>query len=510
MNENIRIDQIPAGTQIVHGTKMLGINPNGDAEMYDGTLLRGDSLGDATLTTPPGTPLLNQFYNVGNIFGTFTNFLGSNGQPITVEAPAAGKAYINGRLTYTGAYWVYKSDLINLPSSVDLTLVQKGESVNLFNPAAIQSDIVVTASGGNAGKVQTVAGWKTIVIQVTPGDKHVLGRFNPTTGGTYGYYASNPVVGSVAIGTNYAGWAPGATVALTAPAGAGYLAISFARPGDADTTYSQGTINRGDTLQAYTPYAPISAATKANNYDLQAKYMSTDNEVPTPDGTRQSAAINLAYLLSQIAGLMKTVDGILKTDIVVAGTNLFNSASGIVTGSFVNSSGGISNATGWAYWEYNIDTTKTKIYVRDIKIRPATLPNSGYWRLVNSSGNMVSTGPFTTNTAFEIPITAGAVKLQLDIMGPSDATDAYANAKVSYEPFKVTTIMNYPVSGSGGGGSADQSLNTTDSVTFAGLVVSMLKILNAPTSAADAQSGGIYIDVAGGLVNGGYALRVKP
>jgi hypothetical protein len=205
-------------------------------------------------------------------------------------------------------------------------------------------------------------------------------------------------------------------------------------------------------------------------------------------------------ILNTIVGdgttLIKTPDLTLIAD---STANIFSTGI-IVDPGLISSSGGASATAGWKYARFLFTAAShTIIYISGIAARPS-LPTAIYWRFIDASSGLLTFGSFTSNTAFSVPVPATAVEFDIDIQAPGDSSAVYANAVVSWSGLVQKIKGNALVGSSAGGGSFDQSLNTTNSVTFAGVTTAALSVLGLPTTSAGAAIGGMWIDTANGNV----------
>ena len=123
-------------------------------------------------------------------------------------------------------------------------------SLNIADPSSIISGKYID----NAGGIGTVAGWKMIAIDVTgipDGANITFGRFTIHEGGHSAFYNGNTLVLYNGQFTN--GLLPRTVVK---PAGATILYVDISRP-TGTNEFSQVTVNVGNTLIDYKPYATV-------------------------------------------------------------------------------------------------------------------------------------------------------------------------------------------------------------------------------------------------------------
>jgi hypothetical protein len=180
MPQIIKTNELPVITDLTNA-KIIGLDKNGVDAQFKISDIKGDFKGQAVPATVPATPILAQYYNFSQP-GTYTNFLSAPSTPVVIANPAAGQAIIDGKLTFTGTYWVASYQVATLPIQ-DLTAVNaaisqnttglvtanlaigtkanKGEGVgytntsvtvnsnNILNPGTQTADVYID-SGGNA------------------------------------------------------------------------------------------------------------------------------------------------------------------------------------------------------------------------------------------------------------------------------------------------------------------------------------------------------------------------
>jgi len=168
-----------------------------------------------------------------------------------------------------------------------------------------------------------------------------------------------------------------------------------------------------------------------------------------------------------------TVGALTSSDIEWNSLNLFNPTGDLIAGELINSTGGIQSVTGWSMNKLDVSGM-----IGDSVTWGNFNTTSGvYYAFYDASNTLISFDGWNPNPALTktVTIPSGAKWLYIDIQRPEDTTSVWSNGIINkgtsllnpYQPYNpiITKIDGKTIAGTGGT-SYDQSLNTTDNVSF--------------------------------------------
>lgn len=376
----------------------------------------------------PGTPDNNIVYFSGP--GTFTNFPDQNGDPITATENL-------NILSWNGSYW----ELLPVPITIDFSQYLQ----QIYGGVIIQDQFV-----NNTGILRddnVAVGWQMLALPVIPGNQY---NFSGIVGGAKysAFYAADGetlIAGNGTIQPNNS---------YVAPASSAILYIDLKRDDETENAYQNFELNVEKIIQA-------------NDTDIQAKYLTNDNVIPIP--INRFNAINKYYF---------ETFGVTTSDLTIEKSNEGNLAYAdqIIEDQYINNQGTIITgppAVGWKMIAIPVEGGKTYAIGR------INISVTSYYAFYSDDDTELSNG---ANASGETEITtapANATILYVDLQRPGDPDSVYSQMTINevtedtpglltpYEPpfFIITEIKGNKLGG-GGGQAYDQSLNTTDDVTF--------------------------------------------
>lgn len=186
----------------------------------------------------------------------------------------------------------------------------------------------------------------------------------------------------------------------------------------------------------------------------------------------------------------------------VNGENIFGTGT-IDDNKLVNSAGNIQDANGWKYASVPVVGFKNIGWLNILARQGTGQPV--FYRFANESGVTLSFGSFYAGDNKAVTIPAGSARLDINIKSPADPDEVYADAIITTDVI-IDKISGKRLSSSNSSSSFNQSLNTADSVKFAGLEVEALQINGMPVGANNAMKGQMFLMADG---SGNYNVKVK-
>ncbi|MFV0420032.1 MAG: hypothetical protein ACK5KT_15035 [Dysgonomonas sp.] len=364
------------------------------------------------------------------------------------------------------------------------------QTVNWLNPKYIRQDVVIASDGT---PTDSAGGISVVNLPVS--------LLTYTLSGYTQSGNKSLVILDVSGIRVYSNTLAAAFRTLAVPSTGKTLSFTIKLPSESSASMDI-MLNEGGLIFPYQPYDP--SLIGIGDAKVSAISLQEGNTVPTP--VNPENAVN-----KQFFDANAVVNNDLEVQEVPTSTNRANPAN-IIDGQYINNAGGINTASGWKM--IAIPVTEGKV----ITFGRFSINTSGYSAFYNESGLVLFNGNYTNSTLPKtVTAPAGATILYIDIKRPVNVDADFEQLTVNegsvllpYEPYsdpvqRIGKIKGIDVGGSGE--AYDQSLNTTDNVSFEGLTTNELStgvfIANLPegtTEPAGLRQNQAWIDTTNGQI----------